>query len=63
MGSDHDLGKMNFRLRLKRNVKPKQVRMKFDLEKLEDPNIVEAFQAMIGGKFAPLTILEEETPT
>ena len=34
--------------------------MKFDLEKLKDPKIAEAFQAMIGGKFTSLTILEEE---
>ena len=32
--------------------------MKFDLEKLKDANILDAFQATIGGKFAPLTILE-----
>ena len=51
---------MNVRLRLKKIVKPKQVRMKFDLEKLKDPKIAEAFQAMIGGKCALLTILEEE---
>ena len=51
---------MNFRLRLKKIVKPKQVRMKFVLEKLKDTKIAEAFQAMIGGRFAPLTILEEE---
>ena len=60
IGSDHDLVMMNFRLHLKKIVKPKQVRMKFALEKLKDPKIAEAFQAMIGGKFAPLTILEEE---
>ena len=60
IGSHHDLVMMNFRLRLKKIVKPKQVRMKFALEKLKDPKITEAFHAMIGGKFAPLTILEEE---
>ena len=60
IGSDHDLVMVNFRLRLKRIVKPKQVRMTFALEKLKDPNIGEAFQATIGGKFAPLTIPEEE---
>ena len=59
-GSDHDLVMMNFRLHLKKIVKPKQVRMKFALEKLKDPKIAEAFQAMIGGKCAPLTILEQE---
>ena len=29
----------------------------FDLEKLKDPNVLETFRAMIGGKFAPLTIV------
>ena len=60
IGSDHDLVMMNFRIRLKKIVKPKQVRMKFVLGKLKDPKIAEAFQAMIGGKFVPLTIIEEE---
>ena len=63
IGSDHDLVMVNFRLRLKMIVKPKQVRIKFALEKLKDPKIAEAFQAMIGGKFAPLTILEEKNTT
>ena len=51
---------MNFRLHLKKIFKPKQVRMNFDLEKFKDPKIAEAFQAMIGGTIAPLTIPEEE---
>ena len=59
IGSDHDLVMKNFRRHLKKIVKPKQVRMKFDLEKLKDPKIAEVFQAMIGGKFAPLTIIEQ----
>ena len=32
----------------------------FDLEKLKDPNVLETFQAMIGGNFAPLTIMSNE---
>ena len=35
-------------------------RLKFDFEKLRDPNVLESFQAMIGGKFAPLTIMNYE---
>lgn len=35
--------------------------MKFDFEKLKDPKIRQAFQAVVGGKFASLTILEENT--
>ena len=40
--------------------KPKHTRLKFDLEKLKDPNVLEIFQAMIGGRFAPLTIKSNE---
>ena len=40
--------------------KPKHTRLKFDLEKLKDPNVLEAFQAMIGGRFAPLTIMSND---
>ena len=32
----------------------------FDLEKLKDPNVMETFQAMMGGKFASLTIMNYE---
>ncbi|WP_419595790.1 hypothetical protein [Thiolapillus sp.] len=51
---------MTFRLHLKKTSKPKHTRLKFDLEKLKDPNVLETFQAMIGGKFAPLTIMSNE---
>ena len=49
---------MTFCLRLKKKIsKPKPTSLKFDLEKLKDPNVLETFQAMIGGRFAPLTIM------
>ena len=32
----------------------------FDLEKLKDPSVLETFQAMTGGKLAPLTIMNNE---
>ena len=51
---------MTFRLRLEKISKPKHTRLKFDLEKLKDPNMLESFQAMIGGRFAPLTIMSNE---
>ena len=35
-------------------------RLKFDFEKLKDSNVLKTFQAMIGGKFAPLTIMSNE---
>ena len=51
---------MTFRLRLEKIGKPKHTRLKFDLEKLKDPNVLEIFQAMIAGRFAPLTIMSNE---
>ena len=51
---------MTFHLHLKKISKPKHTRLKFDLEKLKDPNVLETFQAMIGGRFAPLTIMSNE---
>ena len=51
---------MTFRLRLKKTSKPKHTRLKFDLEKLKESNVLETFQAMIGGRFAPLTIMSNE---
>ena len=48
---------MTFLLRLKKSSKPKHTRLKFYLKKLKDPNVLETFQAMIGGTLAPLTIM------
>ena len=49
MGSDHDLLMMTIRLRLKKTSKQKHTRLKFDLEKLKDPNVLKTFKAMIDG--------------
>ena len=51
---------MTFHLCLKRISKPKHTRLKSDLEKLKDPNVLETFQAVIGRKFAPLNIMINE---
>ena len=56
IGSDHDLVMMTFQLHLKKMKKPEQTRMKFDLDKLQDPTIAQLFKATIGGKFAPLLL-------
>ena len=40
--------------------KPKHTRLKFDLQRLKDPNVPETFQAMIGGKFAPPIIMNNK---
>ena len=51
---------MTLHLRVKRISEPKHTKLKFYLEELNDPNVLETFQAMIGGKFAPLTIMSDE---
>ena len=51
---------MTFQVRLKVARKPNQPRLRFDLEKLRNPDVACTFQAMIGGKFAPLTGLSDE---
>ena len=51
---------MTFYLHLKGVGKPKHTRLKFNLEKLKDSNVLETFEAMIGEKFAPLTIKSNE---
>ena len=43
IGNDHDLVMMTFHFRLKRIRKPKHTRLKFDLEKPKDPNVLETF--------------------
>ena len=60
IGSDQDLLMITFHLRLERISKPKHTRLKFGVKKLKDPNVLETFQAMTSGKFAPLTIMNNE---
>ena len=59
-GSDHVLLMITFHLRLKRISNPEDTRLKFDLKKLKDPSVAETFQAIVSGKFAPLTIMNNE---
>ena len=51
---------MIFHFQLKRISEPKHARPKFDLDKMKDPSVLETFQALIGGKFASLTIMNNE---
>ena len=44
----------------KNSRKPTQPRIRFDLETLNDPTVMSAFQATIGGRFAPLATLVDE---
>ena len=60
IGSDHDLVMMTFKLHLKKVSKQGHSRIRFDLEKLKDPEVAETLKAMIGGKFAPLTLLDAD---
>ena len=48
-----------FRVRLKKVRKPNQTRLRFDLEKVRDPDVACTFQATGGGKFAPPTGLSD----
>ena len=54
------MGMMTFQTRLKNSRKPTLPRIRFDLEKLNDPTVMNAFQANIGGRFAPLATLVDE---
>ena len=60
VGSNHDMVMMTFQTRLKNSRKPSQPRIRFDLAKLNDLTVVSAFQATIGGRFAPLATLVDE---
>ena len=51
---------MTFQVRPKMARKPNQPRLRFDLEKLRNPDVACTFQATIGGKFAPLIGLSDE---
>ena len=60
MGSDHELVMVTFKLHLERAKKQCNTRIRFDLEKLKDPEVAEIFQVIIGGKFAALSILDSD---
>ena len=51
---------MTFQTRLKNSRKPTQPRIRLDLEKLNDPTVMSAFKATIGGRLAPLATLVDE---
>ena len=51
---------MTFRGSLKKARKPNQQRLRFDLEKLRDPDVARTFQTTIDWKFAPLIGLRDE---
>ena len=51
---------MNFQVHLKKARKPTKPRLRFDLEKLRDPDVACTFQATTGGKLAPLISLRDD---
>ena len=51
---------MTFKLHLKRARKQCNTRIRFDLEKLKEPEVAEIFQAKIRRKFAVLSILDSD---
>ncbi|GFN78991.1 hypothetical protein PoB_000549700 [Plakobranchus ocellatus] len=51
---------MTFALRLKKKKKRGNIGIKFDVDKLKDPNILTTFQVNIGGRFAPLLALDND---
>ena len=57
-GSDHDLILTTIQLKLITKCLTKSPRIRFDLEKLEDPKIADVFQVIVGEKFAVLCVLE-----
>ena len=42
------------------DLQPLSGKNQFELEKMKDPNVLETFQATIGGTFAPLAIMNNE---
>ena len=60
IGSDHELVMMTFKLHLKRAKKQCNTRIRFDLEKLKEPEVADIFQAKIGGQFVALSILDSD---
>ena len=60
VGSDHDLVLTSLNLRLKNIDKKQSKKVCYNLDSLKDRNIVEQFQAEVGGRFAPLLTMELE---
>ncbi|XP_076438257.1 uncharacterized protein LOC143277357 [Babylonia areolata] len=63
IGSDHDLVLAAFELKLKCKRCPRNPHIRFDLEKLKDPEITDVFQAQVGGKFAALNLMDTDVDT
>ena len=60
IGSEHDMVMITFQVHLKKVRKPNQPRLRFDLEKLRDPDVACTSQATICRKFTLLIGLRDE---
>ena len=54
------MGMMTFQTRHKKSGKPTQPRIRFDIKKMNDPSVMNAFKATLGCRFAPLATLVDE---
>ena len=52
---------MTFKVKLRASKKARTSGTRFDLEKLKDPEVAEAFRGELAGKFAPLLLLEHDS--
>ena len=50
---------ITLRIKLKKYQKTRNPRVKYNLKKLEDPNVRKEFQARLSGKFAPPLLLKD----
>ena len=62
-GSDHDLVLTTIKLKPKTKPFTKSPSVRLDPEKLNDPKIMELFQANVGGKFAALCVFDSDVDT
>ena len=58
IGSDHDLVLLVMKLKLRKQYQANNPRIKFNLDKLKDPEVEAVFQAQLGGRFAALNLFD-----
>uniref|UniRef100_H3ABM4 Reverse transcriptase domain-containing protein n=1 Tax=Latimeria chalumnae TaxID=7897 RepID=H3ABM4_LATCH len=63
VGSGHDLIAMTLKMKLKKHPRPANTRIRYDLEKLKDPNVTKDFNNQIGGKLVPFLLMDQDAET
>ena len=58
MNSDHDLIMLTWKLKLRKIMRNHGPRIKLNLEKLNEPQVADLFEATIAGTFAVVNLLE-----